>query len=109
MDVKNKMFNWIYHGKNRKQCYYEPNCLVCYTKLTLKLIKQSVELKKANKKLKNRITSVSTTSTGTAYSYLQNSLYSYLQLLTVANYLPNRSHYKTTPKQHQNNQRRTSK
>jgi len=32
------MFSWVYHGKNRRQCYYRPNCLVCYAKLVLKLV-----------------------------------------------------------------------
>jgi len=33
------MLNWIYHGKNRKQCYYEPNCLVCMIRTLFVIIK----------------------------------------------------------------------
>ena len=44
------MFNWVYHGKNKKQCYYRANCLVCYAKLFLHLIKLSIELRKELKK-----------------------------------------------------------
>ena len=33
-----KMFHWIYHGKDRKQRYYEPHCLVCYVWLLLRII-----------------------------------------------------------------------
>ncbi|RLI22905.1 hypothetical protein DRO45_00030 [Candidatus Bathyarchaeota archaeon] len=35
---RKEMFSWVYHGKNRRQCYYRPNCLVCYVKLVLKLV-----------------------------------------------------------------------
>jgi len=34
-----KVFSWIYHGKNKKQYYYRPECLVCYVKLFFKLLK----------------------------------------------------------------------
>jgi hypothetical protein len=34
-----KVFSWIYHGKNKKQCYYKPQCLVCYVKLFFYLLK----------------------------------------------------------------------
>jgi len=34
-----KVFSWVYHGKNKKQCYYRPQCLVCYVKLFFELLK----------------------------------------------------------------------
>jgi len=48
-------------------------------------------------------------STGTANTTLQNSLLSYLQLLTVAHYLPNKSPYKTNQNNHQNNKKENQK
>lgn len=27
------MFKWLWHGSDRKQCYYEFHCLVCWIKL----------------------------------------------------------------------------
>lgn len=32
------MFSWLYHGKNRKQCYYEPACVVCFIRAFLRII-----------------------------------------------------------------------
>jgi len=32
------MFNWIYHGKDKKQCYNEPRCLVCLAKAFFEII-----------------------------------------------------------------------
>ena len=31
--------SWIYHGKNKKQCYHEPHCLVCYIKLFFAILR----------------------------------------------------------------------
>jgi|GEM_PF-6253299 hypothetical protein len=45
----------------------------------------------------------------TAHTTLQNSLLSYLQLLTVANYLPTKTNYKTNQNNHQNNKKENSK
>lgn len=38
--------SWIYHGKNVKQCYYEPSCLVCFIKATFKLLIMRTKVRK---------------------------------------------------------------
>ena len=38
LETAKNIFNWIYHGRNRKQCYYQPNCLVCKIRFLLKVL-----------------------------------------------------------------------
>lgn len=33
------MFHWLYHGKNRKQCYHEPGCIVCVIRFFFALLR----------------------------------------------------------------------
>ncbi|RLG44115.1 MAG: hypothetical protein DRN81_05255 [Thermoproteota archaeon] len=33
------MGNFLYHGKDRKQCYYEPNCVVCVVKSVFQILR----------------------------------------------------------------------
>jgi hypothetical protein len=30
---------WIYHGRNRRRCWYEPNYLVCYVQLFFSVLR----------------------------------------------------------------------
>lgn len=36
-------FSWIYHGDNIKQCYYEPDCVVCWIKLLYYVVVNGVK------------------------------------------------------------------
>jgi len=39
--------SWLYHGRNGKQCYYEPNCMVCYARLFFSLLRMWKKYRKA--------------------------------------------------------------
>ena len=34
-----EVLSWLYHGRNQKQCYYEPCCLICMLAKLLELLK----------------------------------------------------------------------
>lgn len=36
--------SWIYHSRDRKQCYYRQSCTVCYTHLFFTILKLSWRL-----------------------------------------------------------------
>jgi len=48
------MGNWLYHGKDKKQCYNEPSCLVCVVKTVISLLRITNSYKSALKN-KNRL------------------------------------------------------
>lgn len=34
------LLSWLYHGRDEKQCFYEPCCLVCFVRLGFFILRE---------------------------------------------------------------------
>lgn len=42
--------SFIYHGKDRHQCYYRPSCLVCFVCAFFTILRMSYRLRKEGRR-----------------------------------------------------------